>query len=53
MLVDQYRGLGIGVADASLTVLAERYRTRTILTLDPRHFDVMRPLDGGHFDIVP
>ena len=52
-VVDQYRDLGIGVADASLVVLAERYRTRTILTLDRRHFDVMRPLGGGHFDVVP
>ena len=49
-VVDRYRDLG---ADASLAVLAERYRTRTILTLDRRHFDVMRPLGGGHFDIVP
>ena len=52
-VVDRHRDLGIGVADASLVVLAERYRTRTILTLDRRHFGVMRRLDGGHFDIVP
>lgn len=52
-VVDRYRDLGIGVADASQVVLAERYRTRTILTLDRRHFDIVRPLSGGHFDVVP
>lgn len=52
-VVDRYRDMGIGIADASLVVLAERYRTRTVLTLDRRHFDVMRPLGGGHFEVVP
>ena len=52
-VVERYRDLGIGVADASLAVLAQRYRTRTVLTLDRKHFSVMRPLDGGVFTIVP
>ena len=52
-VVERYRDLGIGLADASLAVLAQRYRTRTILTLDRKHFSVMRPLDGGAFEIVP
>ncbi len=52
-VVARYRDLGVGLADASLAVLAQRYRTRTVLTLDHRHFSVMRPLDGGTFKIVP
>lgn len=52
-VVKRYRDLGIGITDASLVVLAERYRTRTILTLDQTHFRVLRPLDGGHFKLVP
>ncbi len=52
-LVERYRDLGIGITDASLVVLAERYRTRTILTLDRRHFGVLRPLSGGRFTLVP
>ncbi len=52
-VVSRYGDLGIGIADASLVVLAERYRTRKILTLDRRHFSVVRPLDGGTFEIVP
>lgn len=52
-IVERYRGQAVGVTDASLVVLAERYRTRSILTLDRRHFDVLRPLNGGRFDVVP
>ena len=52
-VVRRYADLGIGLADASLAVLAKRCRTRTILTLDRKHFSVMRPLDGGVFTIVP
>ena len=52
-VVDRYRDQSIGVADASLVVLAERYGTKTILTLDRRHFGVLRPLSGGRFRILP
>jgi hypothetical protein len=34
-------------------VLAERYRSRTIVTLDHRHFDVLRPLNRERFRILP
>ena len=52
-VIARYRDLDIGLADASQVVLAQRYRTRTILTLDHKHFSVMRPLGGGTFKIVP
>ncbi|MGC8473298.1 MAG: type II toxin-antitoxin system toxin ribonuclease C26, partial [Candidatus Dormibacteria bacterium] len=52
-IIGRYRGQQIGVADASIVVLAERYRTRTVATLDRRHFDVLRALDGGHFQLLP
>lgn len=42
-----------GRADASNVALAARYRTRTIVTLDRRHFDVLRPLGGGRFTVLP
>jgi predicted nucleic acid-binding protein len=42
-----------GLADASIVVLARRYRTREVLNLDRRHFGVLRPLDGDCFKIVP
>ncbi len=52
-VVERYRDQRIGAADASLVVLSERYGTRTILTLDRRHFDVLRPTSGGRFKVVP
>lgn len=52
-IIGRYRDQQVGVTDASLVVLAHRYRTRSILTLDRRHFEVLRPLSGGRFSIVP
>jgi uncharacterized protein len=52
-VIERYADQNVGVADASIVILADRYRTRTILTLDHRHFDVLRPLDGGRFRILP
>ena len=52
-VVARYRDLNVGIADASLVVLAKRYRTRTVLTLDRKHFSVLRPFDGGVFRVVP
>lgn len=52
-VIDRYRDQAIGLADASLVVLADRYATRTILTLDRRHFDVVRPMGGGRFRCLP
>jgi uncharacterized protein len=52
-VVERYKDQDIGVADASLVVLAARYRTSSILTLDHRHFDVLRTLDGGRFTLLP
>lgn len=44
----------IGIADASNVVLADRYRTTRLLTLDQRHFRRLRPLWGAdHFSLLP
>jgi uncharacterized protein len=52
-VIEKYRDQRIGLADASNVVLADRYRTRTIVTLDRRHFGVLRPLSGGRFAVLP
>jgi predicted nucleic acid-binding protein len=52
-IIERYADHAIGVADASNVVLADRYRTTTIATLDRRHFSMLRPLSGGYFAIVP
>jgi uncharacterized protein len=52
-IIERYADHAIGVTDASNVVLADRYRTTTVATLDRRHFSVLRPLSGGYFAIVP
>lgn len=52
-VVERYRDQALGVADASIIVLAERFGTRSVLTLDHRHFDGVRPLAGGRFRLLP
>lgn len=52
-VIERYGDQEVGVADASLVVLAARYETRDILTLDHRHFTVLRPLNGGRFRMLP
>ncbi|MBA2696628.1 MAG: PIN domain-containing protein [Actinobacteria bacterium] len=52
-IIAGYQDQAIGVADASNVVLAERYRTRTVLTLDRRHFDVLRSATGEPFTVLP
>ena len=52
-VIDTFRDQDIGLADASLVVLAARFDTKRILTLDHRHFGVLRALDGEHFDLLP
>jgi len=52
-VIQKYRDQQIGAADASNVVLADRYQTRTIATLDRRHFTVLRPMGGGRFSVLP
>ncbi|HYU05039.1 MAG TPA: PIN domain-containing protein [Jatrophihabitantaceae bacterium] len=52
-IIERYSDLRIGLAGASNVVLADRYSTRTIATLDRRHFGAVRPLHGGRFTLVP
>ena len=52
-VVDSYSDQNIGVADASLVVLASRHRTDRLLTLDRRHFRVVRTTSGKPFTLLP
>jgi len=52
-VVERYADQSIGLADASIVILAARYQTRTVVTLDRRHFGVVRPIDGGSFKMLP
>lgn len=52
-LVERYEDLGIGLADASIVVLAGRYDTDRVLTFDERHFRALRTTSGGAFTLAP
>jgi predicted nucleic acid-binding protein len=52
-LIERYKDQGIGVTDASIVLLADRLGSRDVLTLDRRHFEVLRPLSGGRFRLLP
>jgi predicted nucleic acid-binding protein len=52
-VVLQYRDLNLGLADASLVVLAERHGTLDVLTLDERHFRAITGPGARPFRILP
>jgi uncharacterized protein len=52
-VIEKYSDLGIGLADASIVVLAARHRARDVLTLDRRHFGVLRRSNGRSFRVLP
>ena len=52
-IMDKFGDLDIGIADASVVVIAERYGVRDVLTLDERHFRALRDGAGRPFRILP
>lgn len=52
-LVEQYRDFPLGGTDASVVALAERLGTDRIVTLDRRHFGVVRDRAGHTFHLLP
>jgi predicted nucleic acid-binding protein len=52
-IIEKYRDLEIGLADASIAVLAERYDCRDVLTLDLRHFRALRHGGRRTFRVLP
>ena len=52
-VLDRYADLAIGLADASLVVLAERHRDRDLLTLDHRHFRAVLGPGDEPFRLLP
>ena len=52
-VVEQYADLEIGLADASIVVLAQRHAVTEVLTLDQRHFRAMRIERRKRFKVLP
>ena len=52
-VIERHADLGIGLADASNVVLANRHGALDMLTLDERHFRVLRGPQGRPFRLLP
>ena len=52
-IVERHDDLGIGLADASIVVLADHYGCDRVLTLDERHFRALRTTAGSTFTLLP
>lgn len=52
-LVRQYSDLPLGVVDASVVAIAERFKVTEIATLDHRDFGIVRPRHIRAFTLLP
>lgn len=52
-IIERYADLRIGLADASVVVLANRHRTLDLLCMDERHFRALRGTGGRPFRLLP
>ncbi len=52
-ILDRYADLGLGLADASIVVLAGRHQTVDLLTLDERHFRAIVGPRDRPFRLLP
>lgn len=52
-IMERYSDLRIGLADASVVVLANRHRTLDLLCTDERHFRALRSPGGKSFRLLP
>ena len=52
-LCNRYDDLRLGLVDASVVAIAERYGELRIATLDRRHFSVVRPRHVPAFRLLP
>jgi predicted nucleic acid-binding protein len=52
-IMERFADQRIGLADASVVVLANRHRTLELLCTDERHFRVLRGTGGKPFRLLP
>jgi uncharacterized protein len=52
-IIERYADLQLGLADASIVVLARRYQCHDLLTLDQRHFRAVLGPHGLPFRLLP
>lgn len=52
-IMSRYRGVPLGLVDASIMALAERYQIQRIFTFDRRHFSLVKPQTMHYFELLP
>jgi uncharacterized protein len=52
-VIERFADLRLGLADASIVVLARRYQCLDVLTLDQHHFRVVRGPNNTPFRLLP
>ena len=52
-IMTRYKDIPLGLVDSSLVALAERYQIKRILTLDRRHFNIVKPEGIDYFELLP
>jgi predicted nucleic acid-binding protein len=52
-LVEKYADLRLGLVDASVVAVAERFGVVTVATLNHRDFRVVRPKHAAALELVP
>lgn len=53
VVIEKHEGLGVGLADAMTVVLSRRLGCLDVLTLDERHFRVLRGFKDRPFRLLP
>lgn len=53
VILDTYHDMDLDFADAAIVAIAERLNIQRVLTLDQRHFRVIRPAHCAAFEILP
>jgi predicted nucleic acid-binding protein len=53
VIIGRHEGLGVGLADAMTVVLSRRLGCLDLLTLDERHFRVLRGFKNRPFRVLP
>lgn len=52
-ILEQYGDTRIDFVDATIIALAERLQIIRVLTVDQRHFRIVRPLHCSAFELLP
>jgi len=52
-IMTRYKDIPLGLVDSSIVALAEHHQINQILTLDRRHFNIVRPEGIDYFELLP